>query len=207
MDNNQLPQNPITSPTSVPTTILLQTKKPPFKMALIILAGIILLSAVGFFAYQKFYPKPQPLPTPTPTPTPTPKITIPCPADTSFCQKAQEVKKDGQYEGLGANVPDGTPIYAPFDGALASSRSMLFSPDQHVEPFVQIILKANDPAIPQAVYLIHSKGGITKPSFKKGEIIATVSAKPLTYFGDYNLIFALSDKNGLYSKDRTEFIK
>ena len=158
-------------------------KKPPVKIILLVISGILLIILAGYFIFTKTQKGKIITPLPAPLPTPAPKFSIPCPGDPSFCEKAQEVTKNEKYSGLGAKVPANTPVYAPFDSVLSSSRAILFDPDSKIKPFVQIILKADDSTLPLAVYAIHptAKGGISKTAFKKGEIIATVSAEPLTY--------------------------
>lgn len=215
MDNPNLPNQPITTPPLPPPQI--QPQKPQ-NTKLIVLISILVLLVIGIFLTLKFFKKTstpaitknQTVPQSTPTPILAPhmasqaaarkltldhSITIPCPSIPEFCKNPKKITNDeGGGVAIGNNIKAGSPIYAVLDG-----QSKLRTAIVDGEQFLEIDLISSQNSL-RAYYFLKKiegdQGSLSiQNSFKKGEVITTVTAEPIKYFGNYNLVFKFFDND------------
>lgn len=214
MDNPNLPNQPVVNPPLSPQPPQ-PLKSQKTKFILVISLLILILLFIGFFLTLKSFKRTQTNPqtqtvTQTVQSTPNPKfphlpphlaatlkspstlsITIPCPSVPEFCQNTKEVlNEEGGGLSIGNNIKAGSPIYAVFDG-----QSKLRTAIVDGEQFFQIDLISSQNSLRAYYFLKKIEGDqgtlSIQNSFKKGEVIATVSADPIKYLGNYNLVFKL----------------
>lgn len=181
----------------------------------VLIIFFLALLIIGIFSALKLYKKAKTEPqiktvTQSVQPTPNPKfphlppdlaaalkppsilsITLPCPSVPEFCQNTKEVlNEEGGGVSIGNNIKAGSSVYAVFDG-----QSKLRTATVDGEQFLEIDLISSQNNL-RAYYFLKNpygdKGTFSiQNSFKKGEVMATVSAEPIKYLGNYNLVFKL----------------
>lgn len=169
--------------------IVIEPNKSPFYLKIAAVLCLILLAGAGYwiFAHRK------PEPSQAPPSSQVSKVSLPCPAGSAFCQTTKPVVKNDQILGVGAEVEEETPVYAVFDGKVAK-RSVN-------NGYYQLTL-TNEQKKLKAVYMIKLDPQkdfeklISIPSeVKEKGILVNVPAQDISYFGKYNLVFALLDEN------------
>lgn len=186
----QPPINPTTNPTSPPQPQV-QPQRPQ-KTKWILLASLLILLIIGIFLAYKFFKRTQ-------------RITIPCPSVPEFCQNPKQVLNYKGGGAIGSNIKAGSPIFAVFNGQRVHAPNKLRVEN---EEYIQILLRNDQQKLTAVYYLKDTASGevfLRDPNYKKGEIIATVSAEPIKYFGNYNLIFRLFDEYKLIPFEKIAF--
>lgn len=127
------------------------------------------------------------------TSTESPKISIACPTVKSFCDKKEEIIKDGKIVGLRAMFAKETPIYAVFDGTV-QARTVETKTKYGVEEYNKISLISKDNKFIAEYFFKNVK--VTKYMVKKGEIIFYIKSLDTitSKHGNYNFIFMLLDE-------------
>lgn len=109
-----------------------------------------------------------------------------CPSVPNFCTNSQEIIKNDKYEGVGADLPPGSPIYAAFDGELTALLGKV--PTENGEEEIAIIYLDNKKRGLRAVYILKDK--VPEPkTVKEGDTIARVGDK-INLYG-VSLVFKL----------------
>lgn len=119
-----------------------------------------------------------------------PEITIPCPTTDEFCKDFAPILKNDKYTGAAANVKEGSPVYAVFDGR-AVTRSVQ-GPD--TGRFYQVRLENKDGTL-VAFYFTGEPVDVSG-EFKKGATIMKVSGGQIKYYNNYNFAFLLEKEGG-----------
>lgn len=154
---------------------------------------IIILLGIVFLAKTEKVVENQTTQIPQTTSTEPPKISIPCPTVQSFCDRKEEIIKDGKIVGLRAMFAKETPIYAVFDGTV-QARTVETKTKYGVEEYNKISLISKDSKFIAEYFFKNVK--VTKYMVKKGELIFYIKSLDTitSKHGNYNFIFMLLDE-------------
>lgn len=155
-------------------------------IVIILLLPIALSLAAARFDISKTFPTPKPVQKKvkieyTPQPAVEPNLQegpYSCPSVTNFCTNGIEVVRDNKYEGIGANIPAESPIYAAFSGTVSSISGTL-SAELGGENITTIYLDNRERGL-RAVYTY--RGEAPQPQdVKEGDTIARMGDKVNLY--------------------------
>lgn len=130
--------------------------------------------------------------------------------DEEFCEGGEKVDYQGEFFGLGFNVPEGTSVYAGFSGNSDLSRIVL---GENVYDGVAIFYQPGaGGAVDKDAISFTVVSAVSSPAVnvevEKGELIAKVGGKEIKPLGSYNLILQFlrySPKSKLFEHDPVLF--
>jgi len=121
--------------------------------------------------------------------------------DEAYCSQGKLVYEDNAFIGLGFRVPEGTDIYAPFNGGLDSNENSLIYINQRFYSgltFRDLTLTPSDSRGRDFLMVLgYNQPVKTKQVFTKGEAFAQAGSFTFdeTYLGGYNLILTFRNLN------------
>jgi|SRR3989344_2841894 len=139
----------------------------------------------------------------SPSPEPTPTLTeipasVPCEIlEQQYCSQGKILNSENLFgtkiKLLGFHLPEGAPIFAPYNGSLSTGKGNTFNKDS----LNATVSNPDDQSIPVFTVI----GDLRYPSsssfypVKKGEIVAYAQNAGITVLGDYNVVITFSIKD------------
>lgn len=182
-----------------PQVIIQNHPFPKPSMKFLVILFFILMAAVpiGIYLYTTFFEEKQnftPIPTKTTAPA-KPKITISCPVEKQFCQKATVIN-EGNIFGIGFNLPEGTKILSVFEGLLTDQPKPTERSDK--QPLLYLTGREQN----EAIYSFYGSVSAKVPAEKveQGVELGKIgpgSFPPYPPLSGLNFFLVIKDKNGL----------
>lgn len=144
-----------------------------------------------------------------PTPTSLPKFISQSSCvvlDEAYCKTGQVVNYQGKFFGLAFKIPEGTKIYAPFNGTPGSSRSYFLDNERY--PSLTIGYQPKPKTDADNIFfsaLAFKTMNTNNNRVEKGEEIGVISTKIIDVFKDYNLIIRFERFNPQDKSFETDF--
>lgn len=169
--------------------------KPSMKFMIILFLVLVVAMPVGVYLYVNFSKQETQNLTPAPATTSKPKLTIICPVEEKYCQKAQVIQ-EGDVYGYGFNLPEGAKIFSVFPGLLTDQ------PQPEGRSKDQPLLYLTDSSQNAAIYSFYGNVSAQVPQEKVEQgvelgKIGTGSFPPYPPLSGLNFFLVIKDKNGL----------